>query len=673
MQSTVVVEQRRAPALAPVLAAVLVAAVAVELIAPALGPGGYRTGWLWWTSGPVAAAAFGTPAVLLLRRDPRSVTGAWLAVVAVLSVVAQAAAAWAWLALVGRPEWDLPGGEPLLWVAGIAWLPGYFLLPTVLLLLAPDGRLPGPRWRPVLAGALVAIALVTVLNAVTPYRTGAGVDTIIPDQPASLTNPLAAPALAGALGWSVALLPLSAAAALAALVVRWRRAGDRERRQLRVVLTGAVATVVLMAATFAVPHPWFLLVVALALVPYPLALGVAAARHGLFDLDLVVRRSVVFGLLSGCVVAAYVLAIVGLGGVLGRTTGAPLVATAVVAVGAAPLHAWLQRRVDRWLYGHRSDPAGAVRGLAERWQAGTSLDDVACDLATGLRLPSARISTAFGPAGAWGTPREPLTRVPLRHAGTVVGELVVGTREPGRPLPRRDVAALEEMATYVAVVVHALALTEDLQRSRERIVVAREEERRRLRRDLHDGLGPELASIALQLETVRDLADGPGTPAGALVESLRGQLRGVLGEVRRIVDDLRPPVLDDLGLAEALAQLGGRFTGSSTEVDVDVADLPPLSAATELALLRIAGEALTNATRHGRATRCAVTLAVEDGLLALTVSDNGRGLAGEPERPGVGLASMRERALELGGSCTVESVPGERTTVRALLPLERTS
>ena len=614
--------------------------------------------WVWWAHAPVAVVAFGAPAALLLRQDRRSTMGWCLGTVALLFLATDLAAAWAWLDLVHEAG-ALPAGEAALWLGSVLWLPAYFLLPTVLLLLAPDGRLPGDRWRPVLVGSVVLIALVTVVNATAPYST---TDTTIPDQP-PVTNPLHSGAVQHWLGWTPALLAVAIVLALAAVVVRRRAAVGRERRQLDLVLLGALATVVLLVAGFLTPKPWFLLVVALALVPYPLALGVAAARHQLWNLDLVVRRSVVYGTLSVAVVAAYVVSIAALGGVLGRTTGAPLVATAVVAVGAAPLVARLQRAVDRRLFGDRADPAAAMRRVAQR--AGT-LPDLARDVAASLRVPHARVVTATGQTGAWGTPREPETRVALRHGGAVVGELVASAREPGRPLGRRDEATLTELASYVAVVVHALQLSDDLQSSREQIVVAREEERRRLRRDLHDGLGPELAAIALELETVRDLADGPGTPAGAKAESLRAHVRDVVSDVRRIVDDLRPPMLDDVGLAAAVEQQARRLSTPDLPVAVAIDPLPPLSAAVELAVLRIAGEATSNAVRHSGARRVRVAVGWADGLVELVVADDGRGFAGPTA--GVGLGSMRERALELGGSCTVESAPGRGTTVRALLP-----
>ena len=488
--------------------------------------------------GPVAAVAFGVPAVLVLRREAGLVIGWLLALVALLLLGAQFATDWAWLTLVGRPG-SLPGAPAALWVASWLWLPGYYLLPTLLLLLAPEGRLPGDRWKPVAWLGITAIVLATASVAVSPYPRGPHAQVIIPGQPGGLANPLAWSALPGVLRWSVVLLPAAIALSLAGLVVRWRRSAGIERQQLKAVVAGAVVTVILVGAAFAVPQPWYLVVVA-ALVPYPAGLGVAALRYHLWDVDLVLRRSLVYAVLTACIVGAYVLAIVTLGGLLGRTTGAPLVATAVVAVGAAPLYRRLRSAADRLLYGDRSDPAAAVSRLARRVQATETgrdpdalLSEVARDIARGLRLPFVRITTADGRASTSGGQAGNVWRLPLVHGGAVVGELTAGAREPGRDLSRRDQATLGEVAGYAAVVVHALRLTSDLERSRERIVVAREEERRRLRRDLHDGLGPALAAIALQLEEVADLAGGQDTPAGRLAGTLRDHLRTAIADVRR--------------------------------------------------------------------------------------------------------------------------------------------
>src|SRR5262249_40300279 len=210
---------------------------------------------------PVAAVAFGVPAVLVLRREAWSVIGWLLALVALLLVAAQFATDWAWLALVARPG-SLPGGPAALWLAAWLWLPGAFLLPTLLLLLAPDGRLPGDRWKPVAWLGIAAIVLATAQVALSPYSHGPHAQVTIPGQPAGVTNPVAWSGGAGLVRWSVVLLPVAVALSLAGLVVRWRRSAGLERQQLKAVVAGAVATVVMVGAAFAVPQPWYLIVVA---------------------------------------------------------------------------------------------------------------------------------------------------------------------------------------------------------------------------------------------------------------------------------------------------------------------------------------------------------------------------------------------------------------------------
>jgi signal transduction histidine kinase len=217
----------------------------------------------------------------------------------------------------------------------------------------------------------------------------------------------------------------------------------------------------------------------------------------------------------------------------------------------------------------------------------------------------------------------------------------------------------------VAVAAHAVRLNADLQRSRERLVAAREEERRRLRRDLHDGLGPTLAGIALQLESARALATADAAASDRLLARLVEETRIAIADVRHLVYDLRPPALDEVGLVGALQQQAARFPALDVTIDADI-DAADLPAAVEVAAYRIATEALTNAARHSSARACRVRIAL-NGALELEIADDGAGI-GPDSRPGVGLASIRERAAELGGTCTFGS--GDRgTVVRAKLPL----
>jgi signal transduction histidine kinase len=233
------------------------------------------------------------------------------------------------------------------------------------------------------------------------------------------------------------------------------------------------------------------------------------------------------------------------------------------------------------------------------------------------------------------------------------------------------------VARQAGVVAHAVRLTADLQRSnehlrtaRERLVTAREEERRRLRRDLHDSLGPQLAGLVLRLDAARNLLRRDVDAAEMLLQDIADTAQRTVADIRHLVDGLRPRALDELGLIEALRQYAIQYELAGPRISVDAPDrLPPLPAAVEVAAYRIVTEALTNVARHAGAISCAVRLAVDKpaAMLCLEITDDGCGLPLAP-RDGVGLASMRERAEELGGSCTVQSAEGDGTTVGVRLP-----
>ena len=212
-------------------------------------------------------------------------------------------------------------------------------------------------------------------------------------------------------------------------------------------------------------------------------------------------------------------------------------------------------------------------------------------------------------------------------------------------------------------------MTADLQRSRERLVTAREEERRRLRRDLHDGLGPLLGSLTLKLDVADDLLERDPQATHALLRGLRGQVQAAIADIRRLVYALRPPALDDLGLLGALRAEAAQYERAELRIIVEApGQLPPLPAAVEVAAYRITLEALTNVVRHSSARSCTVRLSPSRKTLEVEIVDDGSGLR-DDRTQGVGLASMRERAEELGGSCSVEPAPVRGTRVRASLPL----
>jgi signal transduction histidine kinase len=234
---------------------------------------------------------------------------------------------------------------------------------------------------------------------------------------------------------------------------------------------------------------------------------------------------------------------------------------------------------------------------------------------------------------------------------------------------------LENIAHQAGMAVHAVNLTVDLQRSRQRLVTTREEERRRLRRDLHDGLGPNLASQGLKLAAVKQLLEKNPTAAIPFLDQVMEQNKSTVADVRRLVYGLRPPALDELGLVAAIRDHVAGMDGKSTlqiEITEPPDGLPPLSAAVEVAAYRIVLEALTNVIRHAQASRCSIRFSVShngaSNVLGIEIQDDGKGMP-EAHRAGVGLRSMRERAEEIGGTCMIDSNASEGTCVSVKVPL----
>jgi signal transduction histidine kinase len=412
----------------------------------------------------------------------------------------------------------------------------------------------------------------------------------------------------------------------------------------------------------------------------PIAIAFAVLRYRLWDIDPIINRTLVYAALTVCVVAVYVI-VVGWLGVTFRTESNivfSLIATGLIAVLFQPLRERLQRLVNRLMYGERDDPYRVIARLGERLEAAVAPDAIlpaiVNTIAESLKLPYAEISVrrddAQVIAAAKGEPVEGLVRFPLVYQHAAVGELQVARRSPDEEFSPADQKLLADFARQAGAACHAVRLTTDLQQARERLVGAREEERRRLRRDLHDGLGSQLVALNMELGALQRMArTDPDTVSGQIQE-IRSQIRDAITEIRQIAHNLRPPVLDDLGLWSALQARIQRYESESLDIRLDVPDnLPELSAAVEVAIYRIVEEALTNVVRHARARQCTVRLEVTDAI-ELSISDDGIGLHGE-RGSGVGFLSMRERAEELGGTLTVESTPGSGTHILARLPMPK--
>jgi signal transduction histidine kinase len=369
-----------------------------------------------------------------------------------------------------------------------------------------------------------------------------------------------------------------------------------------------------------------------------------------------------------------------------------LIATGLAAVMFQPLRDRLQRGVNHLMYGERDDPYAVLSRMGQRLESRLAPDAVlpavTRTLREALKLPYAEIQLrreeGFETAAVAGDPGDDTLSLPLVYGGETVGRLVVGPRAGDEGFGPTERRLLEDLAHQIGASAHAalktdeaLRLSADLQRSRERLVEAREEERRRLRRDLHDGLGPQLSSQALTIDAVRRLMRRDPDAAEELLLELKADAQDAVTDIRRLVYGLRPPALDDLGLLGALRESSAQYTAKGLSVSVEASEsLPPLSAAVEVAAYRIAQESLSNVSRHAEAHACTVYLAIEEAsVLCLEVRDDGRGIPDPQEnaslRAGVGLTSMRERASELGGNLVVEPLPEGGTRVRARLPLPK--
>jgi signal transduction histidine kinase len=327
------------------------------------------------------------------------------------------------------------------------------------------------------------------------------------------------------------------------------------------------------------------------------------------------------------------------------------------------------------MYGGRDDPVAVISKLANQLErTGTpqsALSNIVKTVAQTLKLPYAAIELGVeGEAAAnFGIPVNDLIRVPLVYQGESVGSMVVAQRAPEESFSPKDHQLLENIASQAGAAAFNARLTADLQRARTWLVTAREEERRRLHRDLHDGLGPELASLMLKLDATRNLLVSDPETADRLLGELKDQVRNSVADIRRLVYNLRPPALDELGLLSALRERAANFpAGQGPQVHVEGPEqLPPLPAATEVAAFRIVQEALNNASQHGKAKECWVRIEVDNGL-TLEITDDGRGLP-EEIRIGVGITSMHERTSELGGVFKIESVPKGGTRIHVWMPI----
>jgi signal transduction histidine kinase len=412
----------------------------------------------------------------------------------------------------------------------------------------------------------------------------------------------------------------------------------------------------------------------------PICVAIAILRYRLFDIDLIINRALVYGTLTVLVISMYVFVV----GYLGTLFTAKnnlmisLLATGLVAVLFQPLRDRLQLAVNRLMYGRRDEPVAVLSQLGARLEETIIPDQILPGIVRtvtqALKLPYAAIALKVAgdyeiqaESGYAAGPREVF---PLIYQGQTIGQFLVSRRAPHEDFSPADRLLLVNIARQAGAVAHAVQLNAALQQSRQQLVTAREEERRRLRRDLHDGLGPQLASQVLTIDAIGKLLEHNPEKAKELLQHLKTQLQDAIQDIRRLVYNLRPPALDELGLVAAL-QEGARQDAqdlSLVEITTEPEPFPVLPAAIEVAVYRIVQEAMTNVLRHARARRCNICMTVRDDHVNLTITDDG---GGYPENVhfGIGLNSMRERAEELGGMIQFGNQSQGGARVQVWLPL----
>ena len=481
------------------------------------------------------------------------------------------------------------------------------------------------------------------------------------------------------------------ATGVAALVHRYRQSESFQRQQILWIVWGAAASALgLMLQIF--PRlfnmsPSTRLLYDFVLYPLgqvfkaclPVSIAFAILRYRLWNIELVLNRLLVYGSLSVLTMLGY-LGTVFIMQALFTGLSNPVIsffATGVVAVLFEPLRRRLQRAVNRMMYGERDDPYAVLTRLASTLQSTPTTDEVLPSIAQtighSLKIPYVAILLDQDGeeklTASFGVEASDLVSFPLVYQGETIGSLHVARRGPGEEFSEEDRRLIENIAHQAGAAAQTVRLNAELIRSRAQIVNEREDERLRIRRDLHDELGPMLASQSLKLAAARQVIRTQPEKAEKLVEEIGQQSQQTVADIRRLVHGLRPPVLDQLGLVEAVRDLA-RYAGSDLTIEVSAPEnaLPKLSAAAEVNAYRIVLEAVTNAVKHAHAKHCTIEFEIEPDLFVIHIQDDGVGMAKE-YRAGVGLRSMRLRAAEIGGRLGIDSVQPHGTHIIARLPL----
>jgi signal transduction histidine kinase len=635
----------------------------------------------------------------IVRRDPGNTIGWLLLVIPAVTSLSLANGVYATTALVDRP-----GALPLgIWAA---WMDRW-LLPVVLscfvyiFLLYPDGHLPSRRWRPALTFTVAATIVTAVSFALTPGRmTGAQahLETIRVENPLGVGTP---PGVAGtfAVIGSVGLL-VSAILAGIAVVVRYRGSGGETRQQIRwLALVGVtflfcLVLSVVFGSAGVESVPLFIVMFSILALGIPAACGVAILKYRLYDLDLVVRKTVVVTVVAAAITVVYAAVAVGVPLAI-RGSSSPsgfdafqLVAAAIVALAFDPLRRRARRLADRLVLGDRATPYDVLSSFGERVGDTYATDDVLPRMArllaqgTGAEATTVwlRVAGELRPEASWpdDVPHDavaaPTDSLPslrgedefeIRDRGELLGaiSLRMSASDPMDPSKARLV---RDLAAQAGLVLRNVRLIEDLRASRQRLVAAQDAERRRIERNIHDGAQQQLVALAVQLKLVRQMLDRDPATVGPMVDGLQAAATTALEDLRDLARGIYPPLLADKGLGAAL-DAQARKAAVPVSVSSDAVGRYPQEI--EAAVYFCSLQALNNVAKYARASAAEVHLAQENGHLTFTVHDDGPGFDPGATGYGTGLHGMTDRLDAIGGALTVESTPGRGTTITGRVPV----
>jgi signal transduction histidine kinase len=628
-------------------------------------------------------------ALIVLRTTNRRI--GWLMLAAGFSLaIVDFTSEYSQYALLVAPQANLP----LDLLAG--WVQDLWTIPLMLLFslpfLFPDGKLPSRRWQTIFRLHTAAWSLFILVFAFG-QRPLANVFLELEAGPPNPFGIIPASDMLYQVAFGM-LVAVSIVTGIASVISRWRGTSGDVRQQIKWMLYSLFLMLVTLAASLVDTllregagvnlglDKVLPVAMNLSLFGLLAALGIAVLKYRLYDIDLLISRTLVYGGLTLAIVLGYVLLVSGLGALLPDGMGLlpSLIATGILAVLFAPIKDRLQRGANRLVYGERQQPYEVMRTLGAHLETATVservLPAIVETIARSLKFPyvSITLQRANDFAAKYGRRHRHVIDLPLYHQAKLVGYLSVCLRDGEKEMAEQDQELLSHIALWLGPVAQASTLTQELRHSHARLVSARAEERRRLYRDLHDGLGPTLASQTLRFDHALELLPDDPQAATKILCDLKEQTQGLVLEIRRLVYALRSSTLDELGLIgslrEAIEGFRGSINGVRISLEGDEQALRQLPAAHEQAAERIALEALTNVARHAHANCCRLVLEIQEGpppLLHLTIEDDGRGLR-PGYSPGVGIASMIKRAEALGGSLNFETNRPQGTRVVVKLP-----